>query len=470
MRPRTLLILLAIVLGLGTFIWFYERKLPSSEERIELGKKVFDLKKDDVTAVELSSPKGRVRLERVEAPAQEQEGGKDDKDEEEPSAEWHVVEPVAARADSFAVDRLLEAVVSLEKSRTLEDVDARAVGLDSPRATVRLTTRDGRKVLKLGAEVPTGSSLIAGLEGSRRAYVVSDTILSEVDKAPGDWRDRQMFHGDREAVQRISLISGARRAGGPRPRPQGFWIEKPQVDRADRELVDGLLSDLTGMTAERFLDAVPPGTDLGLSPPREVVEVTFQDNTPSLRVELGAPVTGDAAPEGQTSGELSYGRIGEALFEIRTRLAESARRPAADWRARQLSAFEVFQIESARVSDGAADFQLTRSGTDWKRKDAAETTISYLPVSDLLFTVTGAKADRLLAPAEAQAARPALTFALHTKDAGDETLMLYPELPQGVPARAVGRGTVLLLPPGTLRQIQEKLQAVRTARPVTPEK
>ena len=33
MRPRTLLILLVLVLGLGAFIWFYERELPSSEER-----------------------------------------------------------------------------------------------------------------------------------------------------------------------------------------------------------------------------------------------------------------------------------------------------------------------------------------------------------------------------------------------------------------------------------------------------
>jgi hypothetical protein len=287
-----------------------------------------------------------------------------------------------------------------------------------------------------------------------------------------------MFHGDREAVRRVSLIGGP---GGPvvlAQRPQGFWIEKPLADRADRELVDGLLSDLTGLTAERFLDAPPPGTELGLSPPRESVEVAFAGGAPALRVELGAPVTGEAAPEGEASGELSYARIGDALFEVRTRLAESVRRPAADWRARQLSAFEVFQVESATVRDAATTLQLSRSGTDWKRQDTASTagmTISYLPVSDLLFTVTGAKADRLLSPAETQAMRaglaaPALTFALHAKDEGDETVMLYPELKEGVPARAGGRGTVLLLPPGTLRQVQQKLQAVRAAKPVTPEK
>ncbi len=65
MKPRTLLILLAVVLALGAFIWFYERKLPSSEERATLGKKVLELDKAEVTAVAIDSPKGKIRLERT---------------------------------------------------------------------------------------------------------------------------------------------------------------------------------------------------------------------------------------------------------------------------------------------------------------------------------------------------------------------------------------------------------------------
>jgi len=245
------------------------------------------------------------------------------------------------------------------------------------------------------------------------------------------------------------------------------------VDRADRDLVDGLLSDLTGLTAERFLDGSRSLADLGLAPPRETVEVAFQGVTPPVRIELGSPVTGAAAPEGQTSGELSYARMGNTVFEVRTRLAESARRVPADWRALQLSAFAVHDVESASVrDDDQPALQLTRSGTDWKR---GNTLISYLPVSDLLFAVTGARASRLLTPQEAQAmqavlAKPLLTLTLHTSDAGDETLLLYPAVKEGVPARASGRDSVLLLPAETLREIQEKLGEVRAAKAVKPEK
>jgi Domain of unknown function (DUF4340) len=472
MRPRTLLILLAVVLVLGSFIWFYERRLPSSEERVELGKRVFSLEKDDVTAVTIHSEKGEVRLERLAAKDEKQEKPRFDEKGLPPEAtgEWKIVRPLKVRADAFAIDRLLESLSTLEKSRTLDQVDPKAVGLDKPRVTVRLDTKDGEKVLKLGADVPPGGSIIAGT-GGKGAYVVPDTILSELVRNPGDWRDRQMVHGDRDDIQRITLTGAP---GGPvvlARSPQGLRIEKPLADRADHDLADGLLSDLTGMMAERFVDPPRPASELGLDPPREIVEVAFKGQPP-LRIELGNVVAGSEVPEGQSTGELSYARMGDAVFEVRTRLAESARREPAAWRAMQLSSFEVFQVESVTVQDSNPPLKLTRAGTDWKRGD---TTISFLPVSDLIFILTSVKATRLLSPQEAQAlhageGRPLLTIAFHGKDQGDETLTLYPEIKEGVPARASGRDVVMLLPADALKQIQAKLQDVRTAKVVTPEK
>jgi hypothetical protein len=484
MKPRTLLILLAVVLALGAFIWFYERELPSSEERTELQKRILELETGDVTAVTIESGKsGTVHLERIAAapPAKDEKAAKNDSDEKadeeatepaSPPAEWRMTRPITARADTFAVEQLLDAVASLEKTSTLEDFNPKDVGLDKPRASVRLKTKDGETVLQLGAEVPPGGTLVAGLQGGKEAYVVSDAILTDLEKAPGDWRDKLMFRGDREAIQRIVLTGAAEGPVVLTRRPAGFWMEKPLNDRADHDLVDAMLSDLGGLTVERFLDGSRPLTELGLSPPRETVDVVFKTEAAPVRVELGAPVTGEAAPEGQSSGELTYARVGSTVFEVRTRLGESIRRSAADWRALQLSALAVHDVESATVQEGGTTIPLTRSGTDWKRGD---TLISYLPVSDFLFALTGARADRLLTPQEAQTmqaglAKPMLTFTLRSKEAGEETLTLYPALKEGVPARASGRQVVLLLPADTLRDIQDKLRSVRTAKAVTPEK
>ncbi len=172
MKPRTLLVLLVLVLGLGSFVWFYERKLPSSEERAEQEKKAIPFKKDEVTAVTLQSDAGTVRLERVSLPAAKQEKEKSAAGDElatEPPVEWRLVEPLKARADTAAVDGLLDALAALDKVRTLDEVKPSEVGLDRPRATVRVKTADGEKVLKIGAEIPTSATTIAAVSGGTAA-------------------------------------------------------------------------------------------------------------------------------------------------------------------------------------------------------------------------------------------------------------------------------------------------------------
>lgn len=456
MKPRTLLVLLVLVAGLGSFIWFYERELPSSEERAKLEKRVLRVEKDDVTAVTLQSDSGTVRLEKVKLPAPAEP---EEKDEEEidttPETEWHLRQPLNARADAFAVDGLLDALTTLEQTRVLEDVDPRQAGLDKPRATVRLKTDEGETVLRIGAPDPLGGSTIAAV--GDQAYVVSDSVLADVRKAPGDWRDKQMFRGNRDDVQRVTLSSGVVLV----PRGENFHIERPVKDRADREKVDDLFAELSGLTAERFLDQP-------LGQRRAAVEVAFKQGPP-VRIEVGAP--SEAQPE-ETPSEAPASpavraRVGSQVFEARTRLAEIASRPAAEWRSQTLSGLDVFQVESATVQDGQGKLTLQRAEPDWKR---GEETISYLPVSDFLFALVQARAERLLTAQEAavmgMAGRPALTVTLKSKEAGEETLTLYPPVAAGVPARAAGRGLVLLLPAGTLGEIQAKLAEVRKAKPV----
>jgi hypothetical protein len=484
MRPRTLGILLGVVLALGLFIFLYERKLPSTAERAEQAKKLVPVKKEEILALTLESTQGTVSLERLEqalAPesddrkAKQGEGGEKPDEAATVAAEWRLTRPLKARADSFAVDRFLDTLTAVEKTRTLTDVDAKSIGLEPARATVRLKTKEGERVLLFGVEVPTGGALIAGFRGAKEAFVVADSILTDISKPAGDWRDRQLFHGGKDAIQRITL-----RQGGAPPvvlvqRATGFVVEQPLVDRADRDQVEALITDLTGLSAERFVEN-PALPELGLAPAQATIEVALRGAKP-LTIELGSAVQGEAPKASGSEGgsgqaEPVYVRVDDAVVEARTRLAEAAKRTPDAWRSRSLAGLEVHQVERATVLEGGAPLELSRADTDWKR---GATIISYLPVSDLLFALSNTRAERLLAPAEAQAmgagtAKPLLTFKLKSKDAGDETITLYPALPQGVPARVSGRAAILLLPADALKQVQEKLAEVRKAKPVTPEK
>ncbi|HYU33578.1 MAG TPA: DUF4340 domain-containing protein [Thermoanaerobaculia bacterium] len=473
MRPRTLLILLVLVLGLGTFIWFYERKLPSSEERTTEAKKVVPVKKDEVRKVALETPAGKVVFERVVQPKKDEKDRKDDEEAPaEPASEWKITAPMQARADAFAVDGLLDSLTGLEKTRTLDNADRKDVGLDKPRATVRLETEDGAKILQIGAEVPPGGSLIAGLEGEDKVYVVSDTIWSQINREPGSWRDRQLFRAGRDTIARIALTGPGGQKIVLAQQGDRFRIESPFADRADKNLVNDLYADLSGLTAEEFVDRpdLAPAA-MGLQPPQGVVEVGFRQGQP-LRIELGGPAAAASPPPEETDptapppAPMLYARVGPQLIETRTRLTQTAARPPADWRARGLSGFEVYDVEAATVRDAKGSMRLTRAGTDWKR---GEETISYVPVSDFLFALTGTEADRLLSPQEAGAlGQPVLTVELDGKDL-KEMLTLYPARADGAPARVSGRDSVLLLPKDKLQEILARMGDVRGAKPVTKE-
>jgi hypothetical protein len=519
-RPRTLLVLLVVVLVLAAFVRFYERDLPSSEERAQRAKKVFAFDKDwkdKVTRVRLRSDGTSVVIER-------QPGGSPAKPASSPAvspddaaapgsippaapsstaaADWRLVQPIAARADGAAVDRLLDSLGNLEKARTIEAANRAEVGLDKPRAEVGLTFagQSGETVLDVGAAIPTGGQTIVGLAGHPEAYVASDSVLGDLRRKPGDWRDRQLFHGDRDRIRRVTYTV----AGGPpvelAKRGDGFWITAPALhlaDRADRDQVEKLLTDVTGLAAERFLDPpTAPGTpgaapapdpaQLGLQPPHAVVEVAIDGQAQPFRVELGAshpappapvapPEPGAPPPPPEPPGTLTAARVGTALVETRSALAATIARPPADWRSPLLSCLEAHQIDGVVVTAaGTPPLRLTRAGTDWKR---GAVTVSYLPVSDLLFTVTEAKADRWLSADEARTigagtTPPILTFELAAAAAaggktGNETITLYAPLAgKGVPARAAGRDSVLLLPEAKLKEIQDRLTAVRTAGPL----
>ncbi len=468
MKPRTLLVLLVLVAGLGAFIWFYERKLPSGEERAEQAKKVLQLERDEIEAIEVAWQGRTLRLEKVRAP----------------EATWRIVRPLfsgqPARADEATVARLLDSLLGLEKARTLEDFDPKQVGLDRPRGTVTLETKDGKEVLSIGAAVPTGAKMIVGRQGAdaarARAFVVDDGVLSDLERAPGDWRDREMFPGERADIQRITLRGGA---GGPvvlARQGEEFRLARPAADRADRDLVDALLTDLAGLRAEQFLDdldrgakAFAPGSDggarpaaLGLAPPRRAVEVAFTGGTPAARIELGRT---------DATTELTAVRIGRQLFEARTGLGEATDRPPRAWRSPAWTGLEVFAIDRARFTDPAGTVEVVRADTDWKRgKDL----ISFTVVSDVLFALSGAKADALLTAAEARQrgidlAKPTLTIALNGGGPPKgETLTLYPPAAGGVPARAAARDVVLLLPPAQVAELQARLADLRQAAPLPP--
>ena len=455
MRPKSVLVLFVIVVALLAFIWFYERELPSSDERGELAKKALLFDRSEIEQIELEREGQRVRLVRIQSEPDAEEGDVSLGFFED---EWRLEEPFAGRADVDLVNGLLDALESVEKLRQLEGMGASEAGLDSPRATLLLHTDAGITELAVGSEVPASETMIVRVNEDD-PQVVSNSLWSHLSEEPGNWRSKDLYLGERDAIHSVVLETETARIRLAR-RGDSFWIEEPLEDRADRERIRALLGSIVGLRVHAFIDEPEDSlADLGLDPPVATVEVAALDGQQEFRLDWGLPVSEDATR--------SFARVGEQIFETSTPLAEYLVSSPEEWRSLALTTFETHQIDSVRVLNDEGELELRRAGADWQRNDER---ISFTAVSDLLYSLVEAKASGFdstveLADADAGQAEPHFDITL-SDGQREQVLSLGQATGGGIAVRSSDREAILVLEAEVLNEIRQKLAEVRAAEPV----
>lgn len=476
MRPKTLLVLGAVVVALFAFIWFVERDLPTTEERKAAEDRILDLEEDEVGALELESEEGRVRIVRSGEP--EEEGGEVPEDSPDREPEWRLVEPMEARADRFAVEGIVRDLVGLETLRTVDDVDPADYGLEPPRAEAVLVTRGEETRISIGDEIPGSTNRAVRVAGRDDVEIVRGGFFDRLAKDPGEWRATELFPGQRSGVDRIGLEGGEERILLAR-RGDGFWVESPFVDRAAEDRVNELLSAVVGLEAERFVDDPDPARDLGLEPPAAEIEVILDGDDEPFRIVLGSVVRSadESAEQRDAPGpekeieeddlgeeadpddgeESRYARVGSQIVVVADDLVELAGRPAPSWRSMSLVEAAPYRIDEVLVEDGG-ELAVVRDGGEWLR---GEERIEHSAVQELLSALTEAEATDV---GEGLAFDPAIGITLV---AGEDEESVTVGRAGGIPAASLkGREVVLLLDEGTLEAVTSAVEAVRSAEAV----
>ncbi len=327
------------------------------------------------------------------------------------------------------------------------------MGLAEPRASVGLGSKEGERILLVGEEVPASSNVIVGLAGDAEAFVVDGSFWSDLTRSPGDWRSREVFTADRDAVSEIRLRGASevrlRRADG------GFRVEEPFADEASREKVDDLLDALTGLEVTSYLDGPQDRATLGLEPPDASVSVWLADPGAPVEIALGGPAAEDEAAR--------YVAVGDQVFTAETDLADLAATAAPEWRSTDWTRLEVYEIDAVDLRRGGTTLRLERVDGEWRR-DGVE--IAYTAASDLLYALRDAEAEKVVErTALALPDEPLYEITL-TADESGETLRLYAATDAGYPAERVGRAPLLLLASEAVDELVAKIEAAQRAEPV----
>ncbi|TMA29777.1 MAG: DUF4340 domain-containing protein [Deltaproteobacteria bacterium] len=330
MNPRTTALLLLAVLGVGAFVYFYEIRGESGRlDAAEREKRLFKgIEPGDVQWIALRTTDG------VDARFEQRDG------------KWLLVAPLEFPADA-SLERLAEALASVTSEKTFDHPQPDAeYGLDDAAAKIVRFGADGAEhALRIGKATPIGSNVYARTGDAPAVHTIASYHATAFARALSDLRDKQILSFDPSAIGevearwpggRVVLARAAAPADAAKPNAEapseaGEWkMTMPLAAQADRDAVDNLLSTLSFLRADVFVDA--PTADqrkLLESPDFEVVLKNRDAKQAPLALAIGRP-DGERRP-------VRGGR--DVLYEIAAARISDFPRTAVAYRERHLARF-----------------------------------------------------------------------------------------------------------------------------------
>ncbi len=264
MKGLKTLIVFVIVLLTGAYIYFYERKTPTTEEREEKEKKVFDFKSEEVKKISIKKDEHLIVCEK--------KGGT-----------WQMVKPLKVKADKSEIERILSRLEFMESQRKLkEKIELQKFGLDNPKIEVTINSKDKSLTLLLGDNCPVGGNMYAMRKNIEEILVVRKGILNDLDKEVEDFRDRQVVEIDKFKTSKL-LIERDEDILECRKEDEKWHITNPIQACGDSEKIEEILDKLNDLKIENFVSEDPAETEkYGLSSPMLTATIWEGDSSRSV--------------------------------------------------------------------------------------------------------------------------------------------------------------------------------------------
>lgn len=344
---RSTLALLAVLLGLGAYIYFVASKdedSASSQDRMFAG-----LQSDSIAELTVTSESG-------ETTSLKKENGA-----------WQMVAPVAARGSDLEVTGIANALAGLDVTRVVEETLANAgeYGLDTPRIQVAFKTADGKTsgTLRIGSKTATGGSLYARKNDEQKVVLIGQYNEATFNKSTFDLRDKAIVTFDRTKVDGFdATVKGA--SFEIAKKAEDWSITKPLVARADVSASEGLVSALLSLQMTKIVSSAPTADELkkyGLDAPPAVVNLHLA----SARVSVGL---GNDAEDGTVYvRDLSKPDV----FTIQKTAADDLRKPLGDYRRKELFDMRAFTATRLEITRNGKTTVFEKVKAD--KADAADT-------------------------------------------------------------------------------------------------
>lgn len=396
MKPKTILIVSVLLAACVAYVALREafQPKPQDETSATLSKPLFEKSLADVTKLTIA-PAGEPKMAFAKRDGQ-----------------WHLIEPLRARASELRVNDVLRTVESLRFARTFKpgaggEAGDDVTGLSKPAFVVTLADAGGKeRTLHVGIAVPFTSPVQTYVRpaGDPNTYVAQTDFSHVLYSASTEYRDKTVLSVPAEQAARLAVVG---ESSFELQKIDHEWsLVKPVSARADEAKVSAMLGKLASVSAERFVDNPVNLAMYELEPGKErlVVRVWAQPSTPA-----GAPATASAPSSASAPAMREYalaiGRKNEdkvyaklldepGVFQLDASLADAFQPKPADLRDRKILRFTPAEVSAVNIQIGPFAARIARidSKDPWRMFQPVAGAASPAAVDKLLTALSGLQA------------------------------------------------------------------------------
>jgi hypothetical protein len=355
--------------------------------------------------------------------------------------EWQIVQPVQMRADGYAMDSLVSAIVEARVEQrfvpgSTGQVTLEQTGLDQPFATAKLVSGDREVTVLFGRNVVASENTYMKLADAEDAIVSDDNFRKLIKRDLSEYRDKQVWQARKDRITELTCVG----RDGEKfviVRDGATWrMTSPVSAAVDASAIDGALGTLATLRAEEFVADAPESLDrYGLASPAWTVTMTQVDKVMAKAdATASAPTTQSTQPiEKRTTYAVAIGSstgLGRKsvyatvngrpwVVTLAEDVAKAIVPDVQTWREKRLVDFGKEQLNRIETTYGGGSATLVREDDEWV---LAVSATSHVPadsaaVEKLVDAVVGLKAASFVDEAgsqmkETQLDRPTGTIRL----------------------------------------------------------
>ncbi len=182
-----------VLIALGGAFFFFDKKEEAIKQQKEEQLKLLPTAENDISEFWINYIKENRQIKVV----REKE-------------EWKLVQPLSAKGDAKAIEKLLKNVVTSRKDAVLfekvEHAKLVELGLGDPEVEMGIKSKNGETVIVFGERGPTNNVAYAMFKGRPEVYRVHSDLKKEVSKDTYALRDKTILDFDPTKLRRLEIV------------------------------------------------------------------------------------------------------------------------------------------------------------------------------------------------------------------------------------------------------------------------